>query len=197
MRNIVLLILVGGCAPHLTSPGGAEDPSDGWTWTAPENEWVSNAPSGELDGEGFSNGEVVRDFLLLDQNGDEVAMWQFYGQLIALDISTMWCAPCRQLALEAEETSAEYAEHGFVYLTILTQNEGGQSPTQEDLGLWASEFGLSSPVIADPDASWSAEAVGTNALYPQLLVIGRDMRVAQSVEPTTDSNLRAALDANL
>ena len=54
----------------------------------------------DLAQEGFREGQVIPDMRLMDQYGDEVSAWQFYGMVIALDFSTEWCAPCQELAKE-------------------------------------------------------------------------------------------------
>ena len=50
----------------------------------PENTWwhtdASELPSG-LTGTGFSAGDTAHDFTLHDQNGDQVQLYQFYGQV--------------------------------------------------------------------------------------------------------------------
>ena len=100
-----------GCTPHLVS---VEEEITGLNWEAPENDWPSNEPPNTLEGEGFSEGQVPHDFRVPDQHGDEVSLWQFYGSVILLDISTMWCGPCQQIAREVDEPWKDYRDQGFM-----------------------------------------------------------------------------------
>ena len=45
----------------------------------------------------FEVGEPIRPFCLDDQEGNLFTPEDARGELIFLDISTMWCAPCREL----------------------------------------------------------------------------------------------------
>lgn len=188
MRTLSIVLLATACVPELEGTG--EGP---YVWTEPNNSWPVAAPPDDLVGEGFFAGQVPHDFRLLDQHGDEVSLWQFYGSVVVVDISTMWCAPCRDLAQTTEETYQGYLADGLMYLTILPENVENQPPSNEDLNLWADQFGITAPVVADPQADWASGAV-TNGQYPVVLVLDRSMRVAERVNPPDDPTLHAAID---
>lgn len=183
-------VIVSGCVPHLTSKDNGEPTG---TWSPPENSWTVGEPPSDLEGEGFAEGEYVPDFLLQDQNGDDVSLWQFYGLAIVLDISTMWCSPCQDLAEEAEATYQDYKDLGMVYITVLPEDAEGADPTVEDLQAWVDAFHLTSPVVGDPGKEFSGEAVPDDS-YPMLLVIDQEMRVYEDVVPPSDAGIRDALD---
>ena len=185
---LFLLGLGAGCVPDLT--GEAEEP---YVWTEPTNSWPIQQPPEDLTGEGFFVGQVPFDFRLLDQHGDEVSLWQFYGKVVVVDVSTMWCAPCRALAETTEETYQGYLGQDVMYLTILPENVENGPPTQEDLNLWADTYGITAPVVADPQAEWSAASVN-NGQYPVVLVLDRELVVRERVNPPDDPTLHAALD---
>ncbi len=59
----------------------------------PENTW----PHAELDavptdlaGTGYQVGDIAYNFVLEDQFGDEVELYQFYGSVIVIDAFAMW-----------------------------------------------------------------------------------------------------------
>ena len=135
MRLTALLpvVIAAGCMPELTSPPGGElDLAD---WLPPENSWdAADALPGDLSPEGFLEGQTVPDVRLMDQHGDEVSLWQFYGNVIAIDLSTMWCG-LQGLAKHVDETWEDYRDQGFMYLTMLPENRL-QRPQQDDLALW-------------------------------------------------------------
>ena len=67
------------------STGGAE--------YGPENSWYHalerDIPEG-LEGTGYGAGDIASNIYLSDQYGDEVELYQFYGQVILLDIYAEW-----------------------------------------------------------------------------------------------------------
>ncbi len=160
-----------GCVPDLTS-GGA----NAGHWAPPENQWPLQEPPANLVGTGFAEGQVPPDFRLLDQHGDDVSLWQFYGSVVLLDVSTMWCAPCQEIAQHTEATYEAFKDDGFMYLTVLHEDVENRPPTIEDLEEWATSFGISAPVLADGDQATGAAV--TQGQYPAVIVIGRDMTIA-------------------
>lgn len=183
------LLLTLACAPQLYS-----DP--GQVWSAPDNTWpaAGELPEG-LVGEGFDVGQVVPELVGVDQHGDTFSLWQFYGQVVILDISTMWCAPCQALAEEVDETWHHYDGSDLMYLTVLPQNLDGTPPSVEDLNTWTDAYGITAPVVAD-DKDWYLGAVPNNT-FPQLMVIGRDMTVHVRDIPASDPEIRKEVDAFL
>jgi peroxiredoxin len=191
---MLALALLVGCTPVLTSPGGDTGLV---AWVAPENGWPISSPPGGLQGEGFGEGQVVPDIRLLDQFGAEVSIWQFYGDVIVLDVSTMWCAPCQIIAAEVQETWEDYESQGFQYLTMLPENLSSDAPSTEELQSWAEDFGIEQPILSD-DAGHSYEITGSPAAFPQIVIIDRDMTVAiPHVAPVDDFTIRAGIESVL
>ncbi|MEQ1501365.1 MAG: TlpA disulfide reductase family protein [Myxococcota bacterium] len=182
-------VVASGCIPHLYSDGAdALGP-----WTAPDNDWGIASPPAELAGTGFEVGQTAPDVRLVDQFGAEVSLWQFYGSVVLLDVSTMWCGPCQNLGESTEEVWSDYRDDGFVYLTVLQENLTYGDVTTGDLNEWADTFGISAPVLNDTE-----KTVPIPAGYPTVSVIGRDMRVFERVNPPDDDSvLRGAIEAAL
>jgi thiol-disulfide isomerase/thioredoxin len=191
MRWVVCGLLVG-CVPVLESPEG-EAESD--VWVAPENGWPIAEPPSGLEAEGYELGQIVPDVRGLDVDGDEVSLWQFYGSVIVLDISTMWCSPCRDLAEKVQETADHYGD-ALVYLTIMPEDLEYETPSEDELAEWMDYYGiLTEPVLSDPDQySYDVVPPGSATGFPAVFVIGRDLRIGTRVNPPTDDNVRAALD---
>ena len=181
-----------GCTPHLVS---VEEEITGLNWEAPENDWPSNEPPNTLEGEGFSEGQVPHDFRFPDQHGDEVSLWQFYGSVILLDISTMWCGPCQQIARDVDETWKEYRDQGFMYLTVLPEDLEKGTVSDSDLNDWASNFDIEAPVLADNEGY--GYIVEPNQVWPVVMLIDRQMRiVAERIAPNDDA-IRNAIEGAL
>lgn len=188
MRYALLLTLVG-CIPSFYTDGEGKNT----IWEAPENTWPMATPPEGLSGEGFSNGQVLPDLRMFDQFGDDVSVWQFYGDIVLLDVSTMWCAPCQELATDAEETYEDYKDLGFQYVTVLQQDVENNPPTVEDLNEWVEFYELTAPVLSDPEGEVTSGAIQNNQ-FPAVLLIDRDMKVRKRVNPVTDAAVRAAIE---
>ncbi len=181
------------CVPRLYTEAPDVVPSD---WVAPQNGWEVSPPPEDLVGEGFADGQTVPDVRLVDQHDEEVSLWQFYGKLVVLDVSTMWCAPCRELAETTQHTFETFGPDGLMYVTVLQQDQDGEPPTLEDVRSWADVYGIEAPVLADPAPSATAAAI-ERGQYPALLLLDRQMRVIQRVNPPTDAELLSAIEENL
>ncbi len=188
--RIFLFVLSAGCTPHLESEpratcGGEEL----------ENSWEKSAPPVALEGEGFSRGSVVPDFCLEDQNGDRTSLWQFYGDVILLDISTMWCGPCQQIAKDVEETWHDYSEEGFTYITVLPEDLEGGQVDRADLQEWSEEFGITAPILADNEGF--GYSVEPERAWPVVMLIDRKMSVLVERIAPNDHAIREAIEAAL
>ena len=194
MRGLLLgMFLCSACVPALYSIG---DDETGEAWVAPENSWEVSTPPEELVEEGFLPGNVLPDCRIPDQFTDTVSLWQFYGDVLVVDISTIWCGPCQELAEDTEETYNDYKPQGFTYITILAENATGGDTSNDDLNLWVDEFGISAPVLGDPGKTCTAAGV-PDGQYPVVLVVDRQMRVREQVLPPSDEALRTAIEAAL
>lgn len=195
VRPVLLALSAVACTPHLTSPdGGAAALGD---YVAPENSWPIGDPvPASLAPTGWRKGETPDDFRLMDQYGDTVSLWQFYGMVVVVDISTGWCGPCRSLAKQVDDVWHDYEDQGFMYLTMMPENKVGDVPSLEDLQDWASDGSITAPVLQD-DQGYSAAIVPDSA-YPRILVVDREMVVAvDQVVPAEDTSIRAAIEAEL
>ncbi|MFT5679358.1 MAG: peroxiredoxin [Myxococcota bacterium] len=194
-------LLAMGCTPVLESPdvAGSDSGIDttNCTWEAPKNTWEQSSPPSCMVGEGFDEGQIIPDMRVLDQHGNEISLWQFYGDLIVLDFSTMWCAPCAVLAEGVDETWEEFESDGFMYLTVLSQDVYSNVPDVEDLNQWAGDHSITAPVVSD-DGTYTDEVIPPGGAFPKVMLIGRDMRVAvEEITPAEDATVRSTVRAAL
>ena len=193
------LILLTACTPELVTPGlspESETVDTECDWLSPDNSWPAEEPPC-LEAEGFESGQVVPDIRLMDQNGDEVSLWQFYGDLIFLDFSAEWCAPCAVLAEGAEELLGEVEGEGVSMVTIIYNGGGSPALGQQALLDWAELGGNLSPVLSD-DGTWTDQVIPPGGAYPALFLIDRDMRVIyDDIQPPEDYAVLHAIEENL
>ena len=190
--RFLILTLASACTPHLVSE---QEAVTGMTWEAPDNSWDTNVPPSNLRGEGFALGDVPKDFRLVDQHGAEVSLWQFYGSVILLDISTMWCAPCQRIAHHVNDTWEDYRDQGFMYITVLPEDIDGDTVEADDLDEWAGSFGIEAPVLADNEGF--GYEVEPQKVWPVLMLIDRKMKVVAERIPATDEAVRNAIESEL
>lgn len=194
--DCAMFLALLACVPVLTSPPGT---NDFVAWEAPTNSWPVSEPPEDLRGEGVAVGDVAGDFRATDQFGDEVSLWQFYGSTIVLDVSTMWCSPCQDLAAEAQALADDYRDDGVVYLTLMPQDLASDVPDVSELNDWSEAFDLFEPILADHEGySYTIVPVGDSG-FPVVLIIDETMVVDARLEAEVDWDqaIRAALDEAL
>ena len=186
---LVLGLACVGCIPNLVT--GADTAE---SWSCPANQWDLSEPPADLEGVGFFEGQVLQDAQLTDQRGETACLWQFYGDIMVVDVSTMWCGPCRELAEDVEETAEHYADDNVTYVTILTEDQDRNEPVVADLVEWADYYGITQPVLMDPKAFYSGSSLDGGA-YPAIMVVDRSMTVrARITSQPSDAKIRAAID---
>jgi len=195
MRLLPMILFAIACTPSLYSSG---EPYSACAvdFDPANNVWGGEMPEGDLGGEGYNEGDIVPEFCLQDQNGDTVSLWQFHGDWILLDLSTMWCPPCRLLAEHVQDTVEDYDAYGFTYITVLQQNMDGQLPDTEELNQWADSYGIvDGPVLAESEDELTLEGT-KDGLLPGVFIINRKMRVARQINvgQNPDNKVRDALD---
>ena len=104
----------------------------------------------EFDDCGYGVGVHTCNFTLLNEEGVEVSLYDFYGKTIILDFSTMWCYYCQQAAYEIPETMELFKEDDIVYMSLLVEDWSGETPSQDDLIEWVNNFELEAPVLSAP-----------------------------------------------
>ena len=140
----------------------SEDPPGADDWDKDSGESAGSEEEGPVESyEGCSNAIELWtepdplnhpcNFRLQDQNGDNVELYDFQGDVILLDFSTMWCGVCRTVADHVQEMHDHYTP--FSILTVLTENYSGNPPDMGDLRDWATEHAITTaPVLAGDDS---------------------------------------------
>lgn len=124
---------------------------------------------------GQAIGDTVKNFNEKDQNGNDFSLESFKGKVILLNISAMWCTPCRSEASELMELYNTYKERGFEIVQCIYQDEDGVRTDQSDLQRWVNEFNISFTVLNDPDDSLTG--FFSFGGIPFNIIIGRDFTI--------------------
>ncbi len=160
--------------------------SDYEPFSVPDNEWPGEEPPADLIPENWTVGNVAPQVEGMDQHGTTTALWQFWGKYTVVDVSTLWCAPCQELARSTEDLYQHYGDYGVIPLSVIIENESGGEATQEELELWAtwpsrnenSEYEeITAPIISDFKGKSGSGTLVRNGQYPAIAIVGPDLRV--------------------
>lgn len=124
---------------------------------------------------GFDVGDVIPNATLVDQNGETVELYSLHGKVLLLDVFAMWCGPCQDHAPYGETIWQELRDEDVVVVALMQESIDGR-PNASDARDWADNFGLTHPVLADPDKVYDYFAT-LGGGYPTYPVIGPDMQV--------------------
>ncbi len=106
--------------------------------------------SGEI---GQYLGDFIKSFVGTDSKGNTFSLDKFKGKVILLNISAMWCGPCRSEASELMDIYNTYKSRGLEIVQCIYQDEEGKPTDISDLKRWVKEFNIDFTVLNDPDKS--------------------------------------------
>jgi peroxiredoxin len=196
MRAALLLsaTLLVACTPADDQASTKADETDTPTPFGPANDWphatTADVPEG-LAGTGTGVGDIVGDFTLVDQNGDDVQLYQLYGSVVQLVLFAEWCGPCQEEAPDVQAASVDLADDGVVVVSVMMDRLEGGPADATSLQRWKEEFGVTHPLLAGPGDLEGLIQGG----YPTLPVIGRDMRIVKADNYPFDPDYLAELAA--
>ena len=123
--------------------------------------------------------------------GDPIALSDFPGRIVVLNVWGSWCAPCRAEAPVLREVSNLNQSRGVQFLGINVRDQQAAAIAFEE------QFRVRYPSIFDPAGETLLQfrdSVPPNAI-PSTIIIDGDARVAATViGPTTYSQLSALVD---
>lgn len=147
----------------------------------PENAWphanLSDVPP-DLEGTGRGVGDVLPNFAMTDQNGEDVELYQFYGRVVQLVLFAEWCGPCKEEAPAIEAAFRNLSADGVMVISVMMEQNDGSTPDVAAVNRWVDAYdGTHAHLVGPANLAGSIEGG-----YPTLPVLRRDMTVA-----TTDN----------
>lgn len=158
MRTIAVGVAVatllqcgGGGDGSSGDPGGSPDavlpppcrhdaPADGWTY-----------PAGPY---GTGVGDRIEDFTLRDCDGQSVRFGDVLAgaKLVLFNVAAGWCVPCMAETQTIEaDVHRPYCPRGLRIVQVLFEDENGAPASVNFCKKWREKFGLTFPVLIDPD----------------------------------------------
>jgi len=133
------------------------------------------------------------NFKLINQNNEEVELYDYYGKVIVIDFSTMWCGVCMNIADEGDHLVQKFGSKNVVWLTVLIETEYALPPTLEDIQRWAGTYNINSPVLAGNRnfIDISAQTGYPITSWPTLVVIDKEMVIKHGINGWNSSAIDA------
>ena len=132
-----------------------------------------------------------------------VSLTDFCDNTVLLVSSAFWCGSCRAEAPELEALYQKYKDSDFTVITLIAKNADDQAPSQEDLQQWASDYGLTHPVLADPEYSvvvnylWANPTFAGSIALPNMQLVSGGMVVEMSNVQISEADILPFIeDAN-
>ena len=161
------------------------DPLRPFVWDFDSSPWPNFsfvAAEAGVNGEAFAADEVLPDFTVSDQSGDSVNLYQFYGYVVMLVVSTGWCEHCRAEAPSLQALWERLRGRGLLVMQLLADDLVGSGFA--DLSFrqsWVQAFYLQFPVSGEGELptllSDLFDAGLFEATYPFFMVLDRQMRL--------------------
>jgi thiol-disulfide isomerase/thioredoxin len=160
------------------------DPLNAYSWPG-DGVWPDMSGNMPEEGTKYGMGEVMADLVASDRYGNDVALTQFYGQVILLDFSAGWCGPCKDVAVGAEAMWNEHRSDGLVVVHAMTDDWRGTGDTgAEFLGQWADRYELTFPVLGDGNIDQIMGGLRSTGLYegyiPFMILLDQEFRITQT-----------------
>jgi len=186
----LLLLLCAACEKYTAayeadaSGDGDEDISERDGDESEISEEAENAengydyPPGPYGGE---IGDIMADWTLLDCDGKEVSLSDYYGTAAAVLINSSagWCTYCRRETPKLQEWHTEYAGDGLVILQALFENNAARPADAAFCAGWRDQYELTYPVLVDPEKIFSDYYLipGQTGGTPLSVVLDADMKI--------------------
>ena len=133
--------------------------------------------------QGTKLGDTAVNFTAIDQNGNNVSLYDYSGKVVLVNISADWCGPCRDEATHLESLYDEYKNRGFQIITALISGDPSD---------WTKEYGITFPVLDDNDEDiWDQYGEGS---IPLNLVIDRDKVIRYKKAGYSEAAIKAVIE---
>ena len=157
---LVGLLVLGGCG------GQGEDATQVGGTDAMSTDTASSEGGSET---GIEVGQYPPTFTLTDLDGNNVALGDFRGSVVVVDLWATWCPPCRDEIPVLIDLYSQYRDEGLVILGVGLDRGGAP-----DLVPFVEKYSITYPILVGGRAV--SEAYKVTGI-PTTFIIGRDGRI--------------------
>lgn len=125
-------------------------------------------------------------------DGQDIALADFKGKVVVLNVWGSWCGPCRGEAPNLQKVHDATKDSGVVFLGVNTRDS-----TQRNAQSFEESFGITYPSIWDPEGRQILKFKGNlnPQAIPSTLVIDKDGKIAaRALSAVTEADLRSMID---
>ena len=140
------------------------------------------------------------DFTLVDQHGSDWSLYDYYGTVVVIDFSTMWCSVCNNIAHDAQVFMDDYGSQDFVWVTVLIDDSQGDPPTLDNVVDWCDIYGIDDAYVLAGDRSFVDQTAETGypiSAWPTIVVIDREMVLKHGLVGWNETTVRAYVESLL
>ena len=118
---------------------------------------------------GSAPGQIAPEIVTVGDDGQQLRLSDYRGQVVLLNFWATWCGPCRIEMPEFEEVYTEHADEGFAVIAV------NNAESAETVQAFREELGLSFPLAMDEDGSIQSRFGIFN--YPSTFLLDREGKV--------------------
>jgi len=133
-------------------------------------------------------GSTAPEFVVASTSGEEIALSDYQGRVVLVNVWATWCAPCLEEMPSMQRLYESLGTEEFEILAVSVDAALGE--TDEfgrpggDLQAFATELGLTFPILHD--AAGDIQRVYQTTGVPETFLIGRDGLIYKKVAGGTD-----------
>ena len=149
---------------------------------------------------GYTVGEKLCNFTLMDQDENDWSLYEHSGKVTIVDLSVMWCGPCRAAALASDDIVNSFGHDKVQWVTILVEDVERNAPDLADLQAWVSAWhNHPSPVLAgDRDLlDVSGESGFPLTSWPTFVILDEDLNIVELIKGWNEQTIKLAVEKTL
>lgn len=197
-----LLSILICCKPSIVNLNDDTDSASKTQQTEPIQILEPDGVIAAEDCQHIDMGDKACNFSLKDQNGDVWSLYDYEGDIILLDFSTVWCPPCQAAGHYTQSLQDDYASEGVQIVTVIIDGPSSYiEPTGTDINTWVSDHSITSaPVLQgsrdkmlDPGGIVGYAITG----WPTYLYLDRELKFYSGHSGFSEEYTRQMIDSKL